>query len=273
MNTTKLMVALSNVVNAPKNWFFRLNRSQCRSLVRQFARATSSFRTLAFPSPPWNKSKWNRTLTSCQQDCWQPQNVCDLLCNSDHDGSSTYTHPDLQFQILAAENKAKYSDVPVSYEQQGGQIHTTAFSKQKKKKPLKPYSGPLCYFSISDNNFSTSFYSELNMMRNIKLVRKIIHPNYFFCWRIIMANHRRPYSWKVICTHLTAVACPSLTQYVRLREPQRPAVFHILCQTYSVRKFLHDSICNVSRGLWVGRPPKFIFTLVPLMSPALLYAT
>jgi hypothetical protein len=100
-----------------------------------------------------------------------------------------------------------------------------------------------------------------------------IHPNYFFWWRIIMANHRRPYSWKVICTHLKAVACSSLTQYVWLREPQSLAVFHILCQAYLVCKFLHDSICTVSRGLWVGRPPKFIFTLVPLMSPVLLYAT
>jgi hypothetical protein len=122
-------------------------------------------------------------------------------------------------------------------------------------------------------NFSTSFYSELNMIRNIKLVCEIIHPNYFFCWRIIMANHRRPYSWKVICTHLTFVVCPSLTKYMWLREPQRPAVFHILCQTYFVCKFLHDSVCTVSRGVWVGRPPKFIFTLVPLMSPDLLYAT
>jgi len=127
MNTAKLMVALSNVVNAPKNLFFRLNRRQWRSLVRRFARATSTFRTLAFPSPPWNKSNWNRTLTSCQQDCWQSQNVCDLLCNSDHDGSSTYTNPDLQLQISAPENRAKYSVVPVSYKQQWGQMHTFAF--------------------------------------------------------------------------------------------------------------------------------------------------
>jgi len=110
-------------------------------------------------------------------------------------------------------------------------------------------------------------------MRNIKLVREIIHPNYFFCWRIKMANHRRPYSWKVICIHLTAVVCPSLTQSVWLRERRRLVVFHILCHTYFVRKFLHDSICTVSSGLWVGRLPKFIFTLDPLTSPALLYAT
>ena len=85
--------------------------------------------------------------------------------------------------------------------------------------------------------------------------------------------NRRPYSWKVICTRMTVVACPSLTQSVWLRGPQRPTVFHILCRTYFVCKCLHDSICTVSSGLWVGRPPKFIFTLVPLMSPALLYAT
>ena len=139
-------------------------------------------------------------------------------------------------------------------------------------KNLKPYSGLLCYFNISDHNFSTSFYSELNMMWNIKLVCDIIHPNDLVCWRNIMVNHRRPYTWKVICTHLTAVACPSLTQSVYLREPQRPAVFHILCQTYFVCKFLHDSICTVSRGIWVGGPTKFIFTLDPLKSPALLYA-
>ena len=130
MGTTRLMVALNNVVNAPQNWFFRLNRRQCRSLVRQFARVTSTFCTLAFPSPPWNKSNWNRTLTSCQQVCWQSQNVCDLLCNSVHDESSTYTHPDLQFHILAAENRAKYSFVPVSYKQQWGQMHTTAFPQK-----------------------------------------------------------------------------------------------------------------------------------------------
>jgi hypothetical protein len=76
---------------------------------------------------------------------------------------------------------------------------------------------------------SSSFYSDLNMMRRIKLVCEIIHPNYFFCWRILLANHRRPYSWTVLCTHLTAVAFPSLSQSGWLREPRRTAVFHILC--------------------------------------------
>jgi len=118
-----------------------------------------------------------------------------------------------------------------------------------------------------------SGFKGLNMMRNIKLVCEIIHPNYFFCWRIIMANHRRPYSWKVICTHLTAVACPSLTKYMWLREPQRPAVFHILCQIYFVCKFLHDSLCTVSRGVRVGRLPQIYFYIGPInvTGPALRY--
>ena len=99
---------------------------------------------------------------------------------------------------------------------------------------------------------STSFYSELNMMQNIQLACENIHQNYFFSWRIILANHRRPYSWTVICTHLRPVASPSVMQSVWLREPQKNScishfVSNIFCMQILTWYHLHCQLRAMGR--------------------------
>lgn len=149
-----------------------------------------------------------------------------------------------------------------SYRQQWEQTDTPAFLQ--KPGTVRRTALVLLFYNILIRYF-VPFWMKYDAehkisMRHYKLKLFLLSANY--------VSHRPRYSSTAVCTHLTTVACSSLSQSMWLREPQ------ILCQTYSVCKFLHDYICIVRSGQRVGRPSKFTFKLDPGMSetgPALSY--